>query len=113
MVVGGLGNYNPDLIGFREDNQTVADWLNGWMDVVEAKSNGYQRDNIDALLHTFTKSGNYGGSWVSFVEASDLPSSPAMGRGIIGRINLDDTPDTYRLYWYSGTNWIIISSGNA
>ena len=112
MAVGGLGSYDPKLRGFVSDNSPASDQMAGWMDTVERTSAGFKRDTIDGEMHTWTESGNYGAAWASFTEASDLPPSPAMGRGLVGRINLDDSPDTYRLYWYSGTNWIIISSGN-
>ncbi len=95
MTTGGLGNYNPILNGFREDNVTDSDWLNGWMDVVEGKSDGYQRDNIDALFHLFCVSGAYGSNW----ESVSLPSSPAMGRSVL-RINTDDS-NRMRLYSYN------------
>ncbi len=104
MTTGGLGNYNPNLNGFREDNVTDSDWVNGWMDVVEGKSDGYQRDIIDLLFHMSAVSGAYSADW-STVE---LPDTPAMGRYGL-RINTDDG-NAVRLYFYNSVSaaWELI-----
>ena len=97
-VVGGLGYYEPNLNGFVEDNNPTTDIeLAGWMDVVEAKSNGYQRDTIDGLMHNYIESDDYGSDWVNI--SSNLPQSPAMGRNV-DRINTVEG-DELRSYIYN------------
>ena len=107
-VVGGLGYYNPNFNGFVEDNNPDPDdQIAGWMDVVTGRSEGYQRNVIDGLLHGYAESGAYGSDWSSI--ASNLPDTPSLGRFIVR--NNTDMSNALRMYIYNVAGWEFVELG--